>query len=219
MIPAVEWWAVIHNYSRVVFPVQIALYLLSVSAVCFLIFKPGKTANKFIRVFLLLAFSWIGFVFFLLLGRDLPAYRAQTFLFVSLAVLFAADLVIGNSRFCLPEAGRRRYVVLIGFGLVLAYPVFGLLLGRLPSGWIVPGAFPCPTTALALVFMMSAVDIKRRWLYLVTTGLLLLWAVPFPIFIQIPQFGVYEDSIMAAVGIYTAMVLVSEAWKEHRALT
>lgn len=75
-------------------------------------------------------------------------------------------------------------------------------MGRPSSGWIILGAFPCPTTALALVFMATSIPLKRRWLYLVTMGLLLLWAIPFPILIQIPQFGAYEDGIMVVLGVY-----------------
>jgi len=50
--------------------------------------------------------------------------------------------------------------------------------------------------------MTTATLQKRRWLYLVTLGLLLLWAIPFPILIQIPQFGAYEDGIMVVLGVY-----------------
>jgi hypothetical protein len=63
---------------------------------------------------------------------------------------------------------------LTGFGLALTYPLVGLLAGRPPSGWIIPGAFPCPTTALALVFMATVIPLKRRWLCLVSLDLLLL---------------------------------------------
>jgi len=49
---------------------------------------------------------------------------------------------------------------------------------------------------------------KRRWLFLLTMGLLLLWAIPFPILIQIPQFGAYEDGIMLVLGVYALAVLL-----------
>jgi hypothetical protein len=42
--------------------------------------------------------------------------------------------------------------------------------------------------------------------------LLLFWAVPLPIFAQIPRFGVYEDSIMLVIGIYGLIMLVKN-WK------
>jgi len=42
----------------------------------------------------------------------------------------------------------------------------------------------------------------------------LLWAIPFPIMIQIPQFGVYEDSIMLLSGLYTLGLWIYEQIKK-----
>jgi hypothetical protein len=44
--------------------------------------------------------------------------------------------------------------------------------------------------------------------------LLALWAIPFPLFIQIPKFGVYEDAIMLVLGIYALVMLVVH-WREE----
>jgi hypothetical protein len=38
--------------------------------------------------------------------------------------------------------------------------------------------------------------------------LLLVWAIPFPLFIQIPRYGVYEDAIMFLSGLYSLTMLV-----------
>jgi len=202
MIPANEWWAVLQHYNETIFPAQIVLYLLAAGMVGIFIWKPGEIASRLAKGFFALAFGWIGLVFFLALGQDLPAHNAQAFLFLSLAGLFSLDLLTNTSLFRMPDDGWRKTATLIGFGLALAYPLVGLLAGRPPSGWIIPGAFPCPTTALALVFMATTFPPKRRWLYLLTLGLLLLWAIPFPILIQIPKFGAYEDGIMVALGVY-----------------
>jgi len=202
MIPANEWWAVLQNYNETIFPAQIALYLLAAGVAGIFIWKPGEVASHLAKGYFALAFGWIGIVFFLALGQELPAHNAQAFLFLSLAGLFSLDLVTNTSSFRMPGEGWRKTATLAGFGLALAYPLVGLLAGRPPSGWIIPGAFPCPTTALALIFMTTATLQKRRWLYLVTLGLLLLWAIPFPILIQIPQFGAYEDGIMVVLGVY-----------------
>jgi len=202
MIPANEWWAVLQHYNETIFPAQVVLYLLAMAVVGIFIWKPGKIASHLAKGFFALAFGWIGLVFFLALGRELPAHNAQAFLFLSLAGLFSLDLVTNTSLFRMPDDGWRKTAALTGFGLALAYPLVGLLMGRPFSGWIIPGAFPCPTAALALVFMATTISEKRRWLYLVTLGLLLLWAIPFPILIQIPQFGAYEDGIMLVLGVY-----------------
>jgi hypothetical protein len=212
MIPANEWWQNLQNYNEAVFPAQIIFYALALAAVVLFVTRSQKTASRIVKAFFVLAFGWIGTVFFALEGQSLPAFQAQTFLFVTLAVLFAVDLVTDTTHFTLPESGWRRTATLAGFGLVLlGYPLVTVLVGRPFSHCIVPGSFPCPTTALALVFLSTALPAKRRWLYLVTMFFLLLWAIPFPITIQLPQFGVYEDAIMLTTGFY-ALVMLSINW-------
>jgi hypothetical protein len=207
MIPAMEWWAVLQRYNEAIFPAQLLLYLLAIGITGVFLWKPGATTNRLVKGFFALAFGWIGLVFFLLLGQELPAHNVQAVLFLSLCGLFAADLLTNTSHFTLPPGGWQKTMISIGFGLALAYPLVGLLEGRPSARWIIPGTFPCPTTALALVFMATTFPRKRRWLYLVTLGLLLLWAIPFPILIQIPQFGAYEDGIMLAIGLANLVVL------------
>ena len=68
--------------------------------------------------------------------------------------------------------------------------------------------FPCPTAALALVLLANSLPRADRILYI----LLLFWAIPFAPFIQIPRYGVYEDTIMFLVGIYSLVMLVRK-WK------
>lgn len=208
MIPANEWWMVLQNYNETIFPTQILFYLLAIGAISASFWQTEKIANRLIKGFFVLAFGWIGIVFFLLLGQKLPAHNAQAFLFLSLSVLFAIDLFTETSHFQIPSNGWQRTATLVGFGLVLVYPLVGLLLGRPAVRLIVPGTFPCPTTALALVLMATTFPAKRRWLFLATLCLLLIWAIPFPIMIQIPKFGVYEDGIMLAAGIYSLVMLV-----------
>jgi hypothetical protein len=208
MIPVNEWWAVLQNYNQTIFPAQIIFYLLAVAVL--ILFNRGdeKVANRVVKGFFVLAFAWIGIMFFLVLGQNLPAHNIQAILFLSLSVLFAVDLFTDTTRFSIPPTPLRRILTLAGFGLILAYPLVSILLGRPPAKWIIPGTFPCPTTALVLIFMATTFPTRRRWLYTITLGLLLIWAVPFPIMIQIPKFGVYEDSIMLAAGIYSLIVYV-----------
>jgi hypothetical protein len=208
MIPANEWWVVLQNYNQTIFPVQIIFYLLAIAVLVLFYQGDQKVANRVAKGFFVLAFAWIGIVFFLVLGQELPAHNIQAMLFLSLSVLFAIDLFTDSTHFSIPPTPLRRNLTLIGFGLVLAYPLVGLLLGRPPSKWIIPGTFPCPTTALALIFMATTFPAKRRGLYAITLGLLLIWAIPFPIMIQIPKFGVYDDGIMLAAGIYSLVVYV-----------
>jgi len=212
MISTNGWWAALQNYSLSIFPTQIVFYLLAVVMLVVFFTQQGTIANRVIKGGFVLAFGWIGIVFFLLLGQEFPAHNAQAFLFLSLSALFAIDSFANTYQFSMPRAGWRKTLTIAGFGLVMAYPLFAIFLGRPASHWIIPGTFPCPTVALALVFMATTFPSRNRWLYLITLGLLLLWAVPFPIMIQIPQLGVYEDSIMLLMGLYSSGMLIRN-WK------
>lgn len=108
MIPANEWWNIIHNYGFVIFQAQIVFYLAAIGTLVIFLLRHGKTTDRVIKGLMALAFCWIGIVFFLLLGQKLPAHNAQSFLFLSLSALFVLDLFTGNSRFVMPESRLQR---------------------------------------------------------------------------------------------------------------
>ncbi|MBN1437973.1 MAG: hypothetical protein JW929_01065 [Anaerolineales bacterium] len=93
---------------------------------------------------------------------------------------------------------------------MVAYPLAGLLHGPPASKWLLPGVFPCPTTALALILMAFTAPIRLRGIHWMTFGLLLFWAIPFPLLIQIPKFGLFEDGIMVAAGAFAAVVRIAD---------
>jgi hypothetical protein len=92
--------------------------------------------------------------------------------------------------------------------LVFCYPLFGIAFGQHFARLIVPGTFPCPTTALGLLMLTITLPRVDKIAYI----LLLLWAIPFPPFIQIPKYGVYEDAIMFVSGVYS-LILLLRYWK------
>ena len=83
-----------------------------------------------------------------------------------------------------------------------------MLLGHYYPKMVILGTFPCPTTAFALALLAAAIPKVDKKVYI----LLLFWAIPLPMFVQIPRFGVYEDSIMLVIGIYSLIMLVKN-WK------
>lgn len=208
MIPANDWWNVLAAYNQSIFPLQILFYALAVFITAYFLIKPGKMASNIASIFFSCTFLWIGTVFFFTLGKDLPAYQAQTFLFISLSVCFFANLFTKNTRFQLSKDPTRKTITIIAFIIVLAYPLVSLVIGRPLERYLLPGSFPCPTTALAIIFFSTSTPPKKRWLSAVTIGLMLLWAIPFPIMIQIPKFGVYEDGIMLASGFFLIASLI-----------
>lgn len=203
------WWKIIENYNLSVFPAQIILYLVIALAMGLLVFQSKKALGiALVKLALAVTFAWIGIGFFLVLGRGFMAYGASAFLFLSLAVLFAVDIFAKTITFRIPDAGWQRLTTLAGFGLVLLYPAIGFFLGNPLSRLISPGAFPCPTVAFALLAMATVLPGRNRWLMYPILTLLAIWSIPFPIFIQIPRFGVYEDSIMLAAGLYSLTMQV-----------
>ena len=199
MIPATEWWNIIGNYGLSIFPMQFINLALGFIIVIFFLVKRNELASRILKVYFVYSFLWIGVIFFFLLGKDLPAYIMQMLLFSSLGILFAIDLKVNKIQFKIPQEKSRKILYFTFLILVFAYPLIGYLLGgHTYPRLIILGSYPCPTTALALVLISGNIR-KIDWKIFI---LLLIWAIPFPIFIQIPQFGVYEDSIMLLSGLY-----------------
>ena len=207
MIPATEWWNIIGNYGLSIFPMQFINLALGFIIVIFFLVKRNELASRILKVYFVYSFLWIGVIFFFLLGKDLPAYIMQMLLFSSLGILFAIDLKVNKIQFKIPQEKSRRILYFTFLILVFAYPLIGYLLGEhtYPK-LIILGSYPCPTAALALVLISGNIR-KIDWKIFI---LLLIWAIPFPIFIQIPQFGVYEDSIMLLSGLYTIGLWIYE---------
>jgi len=212
MIPAEEWWGIIGAYGARIWPAQVVLYVLAILILGWLTFKPGRIQSWFTKLYLAITFAWSGIIFFLILARDItgPGYGSYFFgsIFIIVSVLFAIDLFRRKMQFSLPAAGWRRQATLALMVLVLLYPWLSLALGHHFQSLITPGAFPCPTTALGLVILTTALPRVDKVAYI----LLLFWAIPFPPFIQLPKYGVYEDAIMFISGVYSLILLV-KYWK------
>jgi hypothetical protein len=212
MIPAEEWWRIIETYGVRIWPVQIVFYIVAILLTGWLLFKPGRIQNWLMKLYLLIAFAWNGILFFLILAKDITgdSYGNYFFgsLFIIVSVLFAVDLFREKMQFSLPAAGWRKYATLVLLLLVFCYPLFGIALGHSFGSLIMPGTFPCPTTALGLLVLTTALPRVDKIAYI----LLLFWALAFPPFIQIPKYGVYEDAIMFVSGVYS-LILLLKYWK------
>jgi hypothetical protein len=209
MLSAERWWEIIGAYGVAVWPAQAIFFVVAAALVLFLIFKPGKVATTLMKVYFSLAFGWNGIVFFMILGKDLVGNYFFGSLFTLVAVLFAVDLFRGRIQFRHPEPQWQKYLTLALVLIVFCYPLFSLVFGHYFPRLIIPGTFPCPTTALALLLLTTALPRVDKIMYVI----LLFWAIPFPPFIQIPRYGVYEDGIMFIAGIYSLIMLVRQ-WKK-----
>ena len=208
MLPANQWWGILETYGDAVWPAQPAFLSAGLVLVVFLLWSRRPISNLLMKVFLAVSFGWISLVFFLTIGKDLAGSSFFAALFMVIAILFAVDIVRQRMDFRLPDMAWQKSLTLGLTLIVWCYPLFSIALGRPLGKTIVPGTFPCPTTALALVLLTTALPRVDRILYI----LLLFWAIPFAPLIQIPKYGVYEDTIMFTVGIYSLVMLVSK-WK------
>ena len=208
MIAAEKWWGIIGEYGSSIWPAQIVTITIAIALVIYLFVMPGKNANLLMKIYLSFSFAWIGIIFFIIQAKGLAGNYFLGTLFTVVAILFVLDIYRKKMEFCLPQAKWQKYLTIFLMLVVLCYPLFGMAFGHYFPKLIIIGTHPCPTAAFALLLLTTALPRVNRIIY----GLLLFWAVPFPIFIQIPKFGVYEDSIMLGIGIYSLIMLIKN-WK------
>lgn len=212
MIATEDWWNVLINFNESIMPFQFIWAGIALILTIWFFIKPGKITNILLKVYFMLSFVFISIMFFVIKGQELPAFVAQAICFGSLAILFAIDLKLNKLQFILPEKLTSKIIMMISLVLVFLYPVVGIITGHVYPRMIILGTFPCPTIALALVFAtasLSKIEIKWKSIGLLAIWtLMLIWAIPFPIAIQIPQFGAYEDIIMLLIGIYGLVMLI-----------
>jgi hypothetical protein len=154
----------------------------------------------------------------MILARDMAGNSKGNYffglIFIVVSALFVVDLFRQKMQFVFPKVGWRKYSTLLLMLLVFCYPLFGLLSGHGLTSLIMPGTFPCPTTALGLLLLTMALPRVDKVIYI----LLLFCAVPFTPFFQIARYGVYEDIILFTVGVYSLVLLV-KYWKSKNTLT
>lgn len=199
------------SYGAGIWPAQIAFYIAAILVVGWLFLKPGRVQFLFAKLYLSITFTWLGIVFEFTLARGMGGDSFGNYIvgsvFIAISVLFAVDLFRGKMRFTLPEVRWWRYTTLVLTLLVLCYPLFGIASGHSFTSLIVPGTFPCPTVALGLLLLTTALPQTNRTIYI----LLLVCAIPFtPLYIA--KYGVYEDTILFVTGIYS-LVLLARYWK------
>lgn len=199
-----EWWNILENYNLTIFPAQILLHITAILLTALFFLKPERKASTILKIYLTFSFAWIGIVFFLILGSGLENNIFSALLFILIAFFFGIDIMRNRIEFQVPETRYEKIIMVFLLLMAFLYPLIGYLVGHTYPRMIFLGTFPCSTTAFALIllaFSIPKVDLKPY-------VLLLIWAIPFPIFIQIPQFKVYEDAIMLTAGIIALILLI-----------
>jgi hypothetical protein len=212
MVARDEFWSIMAAYGARIMPVQLVFYVAAILAVGWLFLGPGRIQSLLAKLYLSIAFAWTGVAFFFVLARGIAGGSYGNYFvgaaFLVVAVLFAVDMFRQKMQFVFPGAGCRRYTTLVLTVLVFCYPLFGMAFGHSFPALIVPGTFPCPTTALGLLLLTTALPQVDKIAYI----LLLLCAIPSTPFVQIARYGVYEDTILLATGIYS-LALLGRYWK------
>jgi hypothetical protein len=213
MVTRDEFWNIMRAYGARIWPIQIIFYLIAIFLTGWLILKPSRRQSLFTKSFLSIAFVWNGILFYITLAKGMAGDSRGNYFFGSLfllvAMLFAFDLFRQKMQFALPKVRWRRYMALCLTALVFCYPILGILSGHDLTSLILPGTYPCPTIALALLLLTMALPQIDMLIYI----LLIFLAVPFTPFFQIAKYGVYEDTILFVVGMYGLVLLVKrEEW-------
>jgi hypothetical protein len=207
-----EFWEILRGYATGIAPVQFVFYGAAALAVVWLLLKPGKLPSLVAKLYLAAAFAWNGLVFYMMLARDMSGdgYGSYFFglVFIVVSALYAIDLFRQRMQFSLPTEGWQRHGTQFLLLLVFCYPLLGALLGHPLTALVFPGTFPCPTVALALLLLTTALPQVDRTIFV----LLLFCAIPFTPFVQIARFGVYEDFILLAAGLFSLFLLL-RSWK------
>jgi hypothetical protein len=212
MIPREEFWSVMEAYGTGISPAQIVFYVAAILSVGWLFLRPGRVQSLCAKLVLSIAFAWIGIAFYMILAKDMAggSYGNYVFgaVFILVSALFAVDLFRQKMHFSLPTVGWRKVATLVLMVLVFCYPLFGIAFGHGFTSLIMPGTFPCPTVALGLLLLTTALPQADKIIYI----LLLICAIPFTPFVQIARYGVYEDTILFVTGIYS-LALLLRYWK------
>ncbi len=208
MLSYEQLWSAIEAYNIGIFPAQFVLLILGIVFTVWLLIKPDKLINIIVKAYFAFCFALAGIVLFLLFVPGLLISYLMSLLLLAVAALFFVDIFWNKIEFRRPERGRLLWITILFLFLIFLYPVAGMLVGHHYPASIMLGALPCPSSALALVLLAAAIPRVMRTLYI----LLLLDAVPFPLLL-IPLYGVFEDLIMFAAGVFALIMLIVK-WKD-----
>jgi hypothetical protein len=215
MVSRGQFWSIMQAYSARIWPIQTVFYIAAILLVGWLFLTPGRIQSFLAKMFLSIAFAWNGIVFYMILAKEMAGGGYGNyffgFLFLVVSVLLAADAFRRKMQFSLPTMGWQKDTTLVLALLVFSYPFLGSALGHGLTAPIMPGTYPCPTTALALLLLTTALPQVDKVVYI----LLLFCAIPFTPFFQIARYGVYEDAILFVTGIYSLVMLLTH-WRVEK---
>jgi hypothetical protein len=116
MVTVEEWSRIMEDYGAKIWPMQIVFYIVAILLTVWLCIKPGRIQNILMKLYLCIAFTWIGIAFYFIIAKDIAGNTYGNYIigvfFIIIAVLFAVDLFRNKMQFSLPTLllpGRRTY--------------------------------------------------------------------------------------------------------------
>jgi hypothetical protein len=202
MISIEEWLSILTAYSRTIWPAQVIFYLAAILLTGWFLLNPKRVPDTILKLYFVLAFAWNGILWYFTLAKGMAGESYSNYfvgaLFILVAVLFGVDIFRKKMQFTVPVAGWQRYASLTLLVLTFCYPLFGSLLGHDVDRLLFPGTYPCPTIAVAILLLTTALPQVDKVIFF----LLLFLAIPLTPFVQIARYHVYEDVVLLATGVY-----------------
>lgn len=197
-----QFLEVFKNYNKAVFPMQIALYLLSAIAI-YLVIKPNPKFDKIISIMLSFLWLWMGIVYHIIFFTAINK-AAYLFggLFIIQGILFLVFGVFQNKlsyQFQKDKYGITG-MILILFSLIV-YPVLGYFLGHVYPSSPTFG-LPCPTT----IFTFGILLCSKKRCPMIILVIPFLWSVIG--FMAAFQFGILEDTVLLIAGLLSVSLLI-----------
>ncbi len=200
------------RYGAKIWPAQVVFYIIAILLTVWIFVRPGRLQNIFMKTYLTISFAWIGVVYYFILAKDMAVGTNMNYVigsfFIIISVLFAVDIFRNKMCFSLSKVRWLRYTTIVLTVLVFSYHWIGMAFGHEFPNLIIIGTIPCPTVTFGLILLTTSLPQIDKIIYI----LLLIMAIPFTPFFQIAKYGVYEDIILFAVGIFSLVLLIKN-WK------
>jgi hypothetical protein len=212
MITVEEWSQIMESYGAKIWPAQIVFYIIAILLTIWIFIRSSRIQNIFMKTYLSITFAWIGVVYYFILAKDMAVGTYMNYIigsfFVIISVLFAVDIFRKKMCFSLPKIRWLRYTTVVLIVFVFSYHWIGMAFGHQFPNLIIIGTLPCPTVTFGLILLTTSLPKVNKTIYI----LLLILAIPFTPFFQITRYGVYEDIILFAVGVYSLVLLIKN-WR------
>lgn len=197
-----QFLQVFRDYNTSIFPFQLILYALALSAIYFVI-KPSRISTLFIGSILGFLWLWMGIVYHIIFFATInKAAFLFGFLFILeglLIVYFTLFKKTLTFKFK-PNIYGITGMIMIVFALLI-YPLVGYLLGHIYPASPTFG-LPCPTTIFTFGILLMSVD-RIPWAVLFIP---FLWSLLG--FSAALQLGIIEDTGLLVAGLITVLMVL-----------